>query len=161
LELLSPPPNPLPPPARCSARLPEPQLLPEPFYETDPVQPIEFHVLRLGEVALATFPFELHLDYGIRIQARSLACRRSSCSSPGAPAVICLRRARCPSAATAPTNTASAPKAGRRSSRSGRAFRKIPPILIHATLLRLHEDAATVDHHQSVRFTWLSGAPGR
>ncbi|HXP61432.1 MAG TPA: hypothetical protein VN829_13125, partial [Dongiaceae bacterium] len=41
--------------------------------ETDSVQPIEFHVLRLGEVAMATCPFELYLDYAIRIQARSPA----------------------------------------------------------------------------------------
>lgn len=44
-----------------------------PFYETDSVQPIEFHVIRLGDVALATNPFEIYLDYGIRIKARSRA----------------------------------------------------------------------------------------
>jgi len=44
-----------------------------PFYLTDTVTPIEFHVLRLGDVALATNPFELYLDYGIRIKARSPA----------------------------------------------------------------------------------------
>ncbi len=44
-----------------------------PFYETDSVQPIEFHVIRLGDIALATNPFELYLDYGIRIEARSRA----------------------------------------------------------------------------------------
>lgn len=57
----------------ASTNLPEPQPLAEPFYETDPVQPVEFHVLRLGEVAVATSPFELYLDYAIRIQARSPA----------------------------------------------------------------------------------------
>lgn len=45
----------------------------KPFYVTDPVTPIEFHVLRLGEVALATYPFELFLDYGLSIKARSKA----------------------------------------------------------------------------------------
>jgi hypothetical protein len=45
----------------------------KPFYETDPVTPIEFHVLRLGDVALATNPFELFLDYGLRMKARSPA----------------------------------------------------------------------------------------
>jgi hypothetical protein len=44
-----------------------------PFYDTDPIQPIEFHVLRLGEVALATNPFELYVDYGMRMKARSKA----------------------------------------------------------------------------------------
>jgi hypothetical protein len=44
-----------------------------PFYLTDTVAPIEFHVLRLGDVALATNPFELYLDYGVRIKARSPA----------------------------------------------------------------------------------------
>ena len=35
--------------------------------------PIEMHVLRLGDVAIATDPFELFLDYGVQIQARSPA----------------------------------------------------------------------------------------
>ena len=33
----------------------------------------EVHVLRLGEVAIATNPFELFVDYGIQIKARSKA----------------------------------------------------------------------------------------
>jgi hypothetical protein len=57
----------------AGANLPEPAAAAEPFYETDPVQPIEFHVLRLGDVAVATCPFELYLDYATRIQARSPA----------------------------------------------------------------------------------------
>ncbi|MBO3803836.1 MAG: hypothetical protein JTT11_08235, partial [Candidatus Brockarchaeota archaeon] len=35
--------------------------------------PVELHALRLGEVAMATNPFELFLDYGLRIKARSRA----------------------------------------------------------------------------------------
>jgi hypothetical protein len=43
------------------------------FYEVDSVQPMEFHVLRLGDVALATNPFEMYLDYGVRMKTRSKA----------------------------------------------------------------------------------------
>jgi len=39
---------------------------------TEPV-PVQLHVLRVGDVALATNPFELFLDYGLRIKARSPA----------------------------------------------------------------------------------------
>ena len=38
-----------------------------------PMFPIEIHVVRLGDVAIVTNPFELYLDYGIRIEARSPA----------------------------------------------------------------------------------------
>lgn len=44
-----------------------------PFYTTDTIDPMEFHVLRLGDIAIATNPFELYLDYGVRIKARSPA----------------------------------------------------------------------------------------
>ncbi len=37
------------------------------------VLPVEVYVLRLGDMALATNPFELYLDFGIRIQERSEA----------------------------------------------------------------------------------------
>ncbi|NLF32790.1 MAG: hypothetical protein GX591_18110 [Planctomycetes bacterium] len=36
-------------------------------------QPVELHVIRLGELVLATNPFEFYLDFGIRIKARSPA----------------------------------------------------------------------------------------
>ncbi len=44
-----------------------------PFYVCDPVTPAEFHVLRLGDIAVATNPFELFVDYGMRMQARGKA----------------------------------------------------------------------------------------
>ncbi|GAI30267.1 unnamed protein product [marine sediment metagenome] len=44
-----------------------------PFSDKSPIKPIEFHVIRLGDIAIATNPFELYIDYGIRIKARSQA----------------------------------------------------------------------------------------
>jgi hypothetical protein len=35
--------------------------------------PVELHVLRMGDIAMATNPFELFLDYGIQIKGRSKA----------------------------------------------------------------------------------------
>ncbi len=67
--------------------IPEHQPPALPFYETDSVHPIEFHVLRLGDVAMATNPFELYLDYATRIEARSNAVLtmlvQLSCSGSG------------------------------------------------------------------------------
>jgi hypothetical protein len=57
--------------ARIALPEQDPPLLP--FYETDSVRPVEVHVLRLGDVAMATSPFELFHDYGVRIEARSPA----------------------------------------------------------------------------------------
>jgi hypothetical protein len=56
-----------------SVDLPEKDPPDRPFYETDSVHPVEIHVLRMGDVAMATNPFELYLDYGTRIKARSKA----------------------------------------------------------------------------------------
>jgi hypothetical protein len=55
------------------ADIPEQQPVVQPFYETDSVHPVELHVLRLGDVAMATSPFELFHDYATRIEARSSA----------------------------------------------------------------------------------------
>ncbi len=45
-------------------------------YETQLEEPkyyIEVHTIRIGDIAIATNPFELYLDYGIRMKARSPA----------------------------------------------------------------------------------------
>ena len=42
-----------------------------PFYRTDDVNSTEIHIIRLGDIAIATNPFELFLDYGLMIKARS------------------------------------------------------------------------------------------
>lgn len=44
-----------------------------PFYMVDDVTPAEIHVLRLGDIAIASNPFELFIDYGILIKAQSKA----------------------------------------------------------------------------------------
>jgi len=41
--------------------------------EKETTVPTEVHVLRIGEVAIATNPFELFLDYGVQIKGRSKA----------------------------------------------------------------------------------------
>ena len=41
--------------------------------KTEPTYPMELHVARLGDVVFATNSFELYLDFGIRIKARSKA----------------------------------------------------------------------------------------
>jgi hypothetical protein len=44
-----------------------------PFYLVDSVDPAEIHILRLDDIAIATNPFELFMDYGVLIKARSKA----------------------------------------------------------------------------------------
>lgn len=52
-----------------------------------PVFPVEVHAVRLGDCAFVTNPFELYLDYGQMIQARSRAartfCVQLACDSGG------------------------------------------------------------------------------
>ncbi len=41
--------------------------------KTEPAIPVEVHVIRIGDMAIATNPFELYLDYGMQMKARSKA----------------------------------------------------------------------------------------
>lgn len=41
--------------------------------KTNSKMPIEVHIVRIGDVAIATNPFELYLDYGMQMKARSPA----------------------------------------------------------------------------------------
>ena len=41
--------------------------------EKNPFYKMELHVIRLGDIAIATNPFEMFLDFGLRIKARSKA----------------------------------------------------------------------------------------
>jgi len=41
--------------------------------DENPMLPMEWHVIRLGDIAFATNRFELYLDFGLRIKARSRA----------------------------------------------------------------------------------------
>ena len=43
--------------------------------KTQPTLPADIHVIRLGDVAIATNPFEYYLDFGIHIKCRSLAAQ--------------------------------------------------------------------------------------
>ena len=54
--------------------------------ESSPTFTMDLHVLRLGDVAIATNPFELFTDFGIQIKARSRALQTFliQLSGPGA-----------------------------------------------------------------------------
>lgn len=47
--------------------------------QNEEIVPIESHIIRFGDIAIATNPFELFLDYGNRIKARSLAQQTFIC----------------------------------------------------------------------------------
>lgn len=44
-----------------------------PFYMVDSVTPAELHIIRLGDIAIATNPFELFSDYGLLMKSGSKA----------------------------------------------------------------------------------------
>ncbi len=61
-----------PPLARTMRKLDLPKGFPVPEPDAPPY-PIELHVVRIGDVAMTTNPFEYYLDHGIRIKGRSPA----------------------------------------------------------------------------------------
>ena len=58
----------------------------------DATAPAELHVIRLGEIALATNPFEYYLDFGIYIKARSPAMQTFVVQLAGAGTYVPTRR---------------------------------------------------------------------
>ena len=82
-----------------------------------PVCVTEIHVLRIGDVAICTSPFELFNDFGVQIKARSKAVQTFVVQLAGE-AGICPPSARYTAAATAQSSSAmwSVRRAGRYSS---------------------------------------------
>jgi len=69
-----------------------PRGFPEPDPEAPPL-PAEVHALRIGEVAMVTNPFELYLDYGVRIKGRSPATQTFVLQLAGGGSYLPTRRA--------------------------------------------------------------------
>jgi len=73
----------------------------------------EVHMLRIGDMAIATNPFELYLDYGIRIQQRSPAVQTFVVQLAGAGTYLPTRRSIAGGAYGAvPASTAIGPEGG-------------------------------------------------
>jgi len=79
-----------------------------------PKLPCEIHVLRLGDLAIATNPFELYLDYGVQIQQRSRAVQTFVVQLTGAGTYLPTRRSVAGGAYGAvPASTEIGPEGGR------------------------------------------------
>jgi hypothetical protein len=61
--------------------------------QTQPRLPVEVHVLRVGDTAFASNPFEYYLDFGVQIKARSPAVQTFLTQLTGAGTYIPTRRA--------------------------------------------------------------------
>lgn len=81
-----------PPLAHRRRELALPRGFPEPDPAADPF-PVEIHALRIGEVAMVTNPFELYLDYGVRIKGRSPAVQTFVVQLAGGGSYLPTRRA--------------------------------------------------------------------
>ena len=60
---------------------------------SQPVYPVEIHAVRIADVAMVSNPFELYLDYGIRIKGRSPAIQTFLIQLAGSGAYLPTRRA--------------------------------------------------------------------
>lgn len=61
--------------------------------KTQPTYPAEIHVLRLGDLAIATNPFEYYLDFGVQIKVKSPAIQTFIVQLAGSGTYIPSRRA--------------------------------------------------------------------
>lgn len=82
--------------------------------KTSPFLPIEAHVIVIGDIAFATNPFELYLDYGVRIRELSNATQtfliqKAGCSGTYLPS---RRSIACKGYGSVPASTEIGPKGG-------------------------------------------------
>jgi len=82
--------------------------------QTQPCLPVEVHILRLGDVAFASNPFELYLDFGMQIKARSKAIQTFLVQLTGAGTYLPTTRATTgKSYGAVPASTPIGPEGGR------------------------------------------------
>jgi hypothetical protein len=82
--------------------------------QTEPKIPYEIHVLRIGDMAMATNPFELYLDFGVQIQQRSRAVQTFVVQLSGTGTYVPTERSVAGGAYGAvPASTAIGPEGGR------------------------------------------------
>jgi hypothetical protein len=84
------------------------------FSKREPRMPVEVHVLRLGDVAFATNPFEYYQDFGLQIKARSKAVQTFIVQLAGPGTYLPTRRAAAGgSYGATPPSTPIGPEGGR------------------------------------------------
>ncbi len=82
--------------------------------QVEPKIPYEIHVVRIGDMAMATNPFELYLDFGVQIQQRSRAVQTFVVQLAGTGTYVPTERSVAGGAYGAvPASTAIGPEGGR------------------------------------------------
>ena len=82
--------------------------------KTQPTLPVEVHVIRLGDMAIATNRFELYVDYGLQIKSRSAAAQTFVVQLAGPASYLPTRRSIAGGAYGAiPESTEVGPEGGR------------------------------------------------